>query len=116
MRLRVFTATRALEELGAIGPGTGPLSGHLLRPFLDLTGTGGPITARIARYAGESIQASGNAAGWVPPQGNTRASLRSSLIRETGLNGYRITWPGQLRAELRTAAWERLCDEVERLP
>jgi tetratricopeptide (TPR) repeat protein len=113
MRLRVFTATRALEELGITDPGAGPLSGHLLRPFLDLTGAGGSINARIARYAGESIGDSADAAEWVPPQGNTKVSLRANLILETGLNAYHITWPNQLPTELRSAAWERLCEEVE---
>lgn len=114
--MRVYTATRVLDDLDAVDPGSGPVSGYLLRPFLDLTGTDGPINARIARYVGEGLGSPGDASGWVPPQGNTKASLRANLIRETGLDGYRITRPAELASQLRTPAWERLCEEVRRVP
>jgi hypothetical protein len=112
MRLRLMTASPALARSGPATPDTGPLSGVLLRPFLDLTGDGGPINARIAAYAGRSLSAAEDAADWLPPQSNTKAMLRAALIRETGLFDYAITWPAELPEHLITEPWGLLRDEV----
>jgi tetratricopeptide (TPR) repeat protein len=117
MRVRMMTATRALEEAAAIAPGTGVPSARLLRPFLDLSGGAGPINAQVVQYTAtglpdpEDIQR-----GWLPPQGNTRASLRASLIRETGLASYAVTTPADLPAGLRSPAWQELCDTLSAWP
>ncbi len=114
MRQRVLTATQFLEEHDLVTPETGTLSGHLLRPFLDLGGPGGPVNAKAAAYVGESVAEPEPAAdGWIAPQGNTKRSLRTALIRETGLASYDVTWPGELPETARSPHWQALCDAVD---
>ncbi|MGW4795161.1 hypothetical protein ACWEPC_22400 [Nonomuraea sp. NPDC004297] len=116
MRLRLATATWALAEHGLAAPDVGPLSGVLLRPFLDLTGDGGPINARVVAYAGQSLLSPETAPGWLPPQSNTKSLLRRSLIRETGQFGYDVSWPADLPDALAGPQWQALCEEVARFP
>jgi len=113
MRLRILTATGFLADHGLADPDVGTLSGVLLRPFLDLLGDSGPINARAARYAGQSLAtADRDLDDWLAPQGNIKRALRPNLIRETGLTDYDVTWPSELPEHLVTAPWRTLCESV----
>jgi tetratricopeptide (TPR) repeat protein len=89
---------------------SGALSAHLLAPYLDLGGPGGPNHAVATRMLGDLLDDDGP----LPPlQRNTSTHLRPSLMWELGLASYAVDDPRQMPPELRTPRWSVLCERLD---
>jgi hypothetical protein len=93
-----------------------PLSGHLLRPYLDLSPISDPD-----RHPAHCLGIEAAFAAAVDPDGPARphqthppAHLRQSLLAEIGLPAYDVAVPGELPAALRTGRWQTIVELTER--
>jgi tetratricopeptide (TPR) repeat protein len=93
-----------------------PPSGHLLRPYLDLSPIRDPD-----RHPAHCLGIEAAFAAALDPDGPARphqthppARLRQTLIAEIGLPAYDVAVPGDLPTELRTDRWQAVVELAER--
>ncbi len=84
MRVKYYSAS---HRLAAVAVADAPPSASLLRPFLDLSGPGDTISARICHRGGQLLVADD---GGPLQQGNTRSGLRAAVVAESGLADHAV--------------------------
>ncbi|WP_067722026.1 tetratricopeptide repeat protein [Nocardia yamanashiensis] len=89
------------------------LTGWLYRPFFDLgawNGSGNLLVSGLVLAARAFDEGSDD---YARPQISAPASIRHELTKQARLPQYDIGHPGELRVELRTPLWQKLCDHLD---
>src|ERR1700683_1378440 len=91
-------------------------AGWLYRPFIDLGDwqAGGNVILLGVRLAGEALSTGSDE--FVRLHVMYYPSARERLLRHAGLQRYLVRDPADLSPELRTPAWQHLCDHLSAYP